>query len=100
MAKQTNKGANSMDRGWRYQETAPVVGSILAHSNVWVEDEPTDEELPGTCCFETVEACEKYAQWSKGYIIEVEGVRICGGDLADETIIDEARVVSVRNWRL
>lgn len=89
-----------MDKGWRFQETEPKVGDILSRSNVWIEDEPTDEELPGTCCFETVEDCEDYAQWSRGYIVEVEGVRICGGDVAGETIIDEARVVSVREWRL
>ena len=73
----------------------PTIGDVLPQSNVWDGDEETDEELPGTCAFATRAAVDEYAQWSHGWIVEIEGEQVATGDLPYEVIIADAVVMAV-----
>lgn len=79
---------------WRYMPDAPKVGEVLPNSYVWDGDQPTDEELPGTCCWPTRERALRYCDWG-GYLVRVEGELVCYGDEPDEVIVRNARVISV-----
>ncbi|MCP4679697.1 MAG: hypothetical protein GY854_30245 [Deltaproteobacteria bacterium] len=87
------------DFGWRYQETKPAIGDVLPCSNVWHGDDPTDEELPGTCAWDTRSQCEDYAKHSSGYMVLLGGVNVQSGDLAGEIILEDAEVFAVWDWR-
>lgn len=79
----------------------PKVGDELERSFVWDGDAITDEELRGTCCFETREQIEKYAKWSKGngWIVRVGGDDAGrGNDFVGEILIDNAEVMEVEQW--
>jgi hypothetical protein len=84
----------------KFDDAKPSVGDVLNNSFTWDGDERTDDELAGTCAFETVEQCEKYAQYSKGcgWIIEIGGYDEGYGDLDGEILIGDATVISVREW--
>jgi hypothetical protein len=89
-------------RGWRLitvEYGEPQVGDDLAPSYVWIGDEPTDEMLSGTCAFDTRAACEQYAKYSRGWIVELTGEDYRYGELDGEIIIESACVVSVETWR-
>ena len=91
-------------KGYRYIDnyysSRPEVGDILPTSFVWDGDEQTDEELAGTCCFDSLEALKEYAKWSKGcgVLVIVEGEMKGWGDLANEVIIADAEVLEVIEW--
>ena len=90
--------------GYRYIDNyynGPVrVGDNLQNSFVWDGDEPTDEELPGTCCFDSLDALKEYAKWSKGcgVLVVVKGEFEQYGDLPNEVLISDAKVVEVIEW--
>ncbi len=82
------------DLGYRYCAEPVGKGQVLPHSHVWDGDQRTDEELPGVCCFETMEQAKRYAQWSDGQIVMVAGVSHGGGELAGEVIIEPSGIVA------
>ncbi len=89
--------------GYRYIETLdgqtiPAIGDTLPNSYAWDGDEPTDQELPGTCAFATLAAAKKYAKFSAGCgsIVEIEGELSQGEtDIEDEIVLSDARMVRV-----
>jgi len=85
------------ERYYRYiEEGEPQVGDILPTSYVWDGDEWTDEQLPGTCCFSSIQAIIEYSQWCEtGWIVIVSGDPLKTGELPYEVIIREAEVISV-----
>ena len=89
-------------KGWRYVDgsDAPQVGALLDPSYVWDGDEPTDEELPGTCAWDTRAACETYAQYSHGcgWLVEVSGEYAGSGSEPAEIILTDALVISAERW--
>ena len=79
----------------------PQIGQILERSFAWDGDEITEDELNGTCCFETRKQIEKYAQYSKGkgWIVMVGGdFGGYGPDMIGEILIDNAEVLEVIKW--
>ena len=87
--------------GFRFVDHEVAVGAQLDNSFVWDGDEKTDDELPGTCVFESWSAMAKYAQYSKGCgkIVLVSGDHAGRGtDFADEVYISDATVVAVMDW--
>ena len=77
----------------------PKIGDKLENSNIWDGDEPTGDELNGTCVFSTQSECEKYAEWSKGWIVKVGGNDAGYGDLIGELLISSAEVLEVMKWK-
>ena len=77
----------------------PKVGDILENSNIWDGDEPTNDELNGTCAFSTLEECEEYSKYSKGWIVKIGGENAGYGDLAGELLIGNAEVLEVTKWK-
>jgi hypothetical protein len=88
--------------GFRFVDHAVSVGDELGNSFVWDGDEITNEELAGTCAFESWSAMVKYAQYSKGiggHIVLITGDDAGRGtDFADEIYISNAKVVAVMAW--
>jgi hypothetical protein len=91
--------------GWRYMDSSfdaePTVGDILPTSYVWDGDEQTDDQLDGTCAFETREQVENYAQHSKGcgWLVQLGGNSMSwGSDMVGEVIIRDAVVIAVEKW--
>ena len=92
--------------GYRYVargERVPAVGDELEPSRVWVEDEPTDQLLPGTCAFCSREACEAYADGARGYILTIGGEQMgTDEDYEDGILISGwgsgAVVLAVDEW--
>ena len=88
-------------KAYRFEEKNVVAGDTLENSRVWDGDQPTDDELPGVCAFETKEQAEKYAQYSHnlGQIVEIEGEKVGTGlDLVGEVIIRDAVVTAIYAW--
>jgi hypothetical protein len=86
--------------GYRYisSEQAVEVGTTLAPSHDWIGDEPTDVLLDGTCVFDSLAACKRYAQWSRGVICAVEGDRVRNdgtGIIAGEMLLANAVVTAI-----
>jgi hypothetical protein len=81
--------------GWRYIDGEAKPGDTLPNSYNW----DTEEELDGTCAFETREACEAYARFSSGCIAQIGGTDQGWGEMAEEMIIGDAVVISAENWR-
>jgi len=77
----------------RVQTGTVSVGDILAPSHVWVDGDPTDETLPGTCAF-----CSAPTDGTK-YMGDC--LIVVGGDIAEygeddgEIIIEDAEVLAV-----
>lgn len=84
--------------GWRFVEDELKVGDVLLASRIWDGDQPTDDDLRGTCAFNTRARCEEYARWSAGYIVCIGGTDNGTGDLAGEIIIEDATVITVDAW--
>ena len=90
--------------GWRFiydwDGAAPFVGQELPVSYRWDGDEKTDEELPGTCAWETRDMCEHYSKHSRGtgWIAKVGGNRGGWGEEPGEIIIRAAVVLAVEVW--
>jgi len=87
--------------GFRFVDHDVTVGDELGNSYVWDGDDKTDEELPGTCAFESWTAMAKYAQYSQGCgkIVVLTGDSAGRGtDFADEVYISDATVVAVLEW--
>lgn len=88
--------------GFRFCGHVVNVGDELGNSCVWDGDEKTDDELPGTCAFESWSAMVKYAQYSKGIggkIALITGDNAGRGtDFADEIYVANAKVVAVMAW--
>ena len=78
----------------------PTVGDELENSHVWDGDEPTEDELRGTCAFADWADMEKYAQYSKGagWIVVIGGTDEGRGDIAGEILIGTAQVLEVIKW--
>lgn len=79
----------------------PKIGDELDRSFVWDGDQITDNELSGTCCFDSREQIEEYAKWSKGngWIVRVGGENAgSGDDFEGEILIDNAEVLEVSPW--
>lgn len=80
--------------GIRVQDSEFVEGQILDNSFVWVDGEPTDEELDGTCAL-TLEDADLIQDYFG------EHVAIIGGDFGEygqdegELIIKDAEVLEV-----
>lgn len=88
--------------GFRFCDHDVSVGDLLDNSCVWDGDTKTDDELPGTCAFESWSAMVNYAQYSKGIggkIVLITGDKAGRGtDFADEIYIANAKVVAVMSW--
>jgi len=85
----------------RDYNSEPKTGDLLDRSFVWDGDEITEDELRGTCCFETREQIEEYAKWSKGtgWIVMIGGDSAgYGDDFVGEILIDNAEVLEVSVW--
>jgi len=68
---------------------------------VWDGDEITEDELSGTCCFETREQIEEYAKYSNGtgWIVTIGGDdEGRGDDFVGEILISDAEVLEVSLW--
>lgn len=80
--------------GIRVQEDEFVKGEILDNSYVWIDGEPTDEELDGTCA-----VMLKDAESAKGYfgdhIAIIGGNNMEYGEDLGEIIIKNAEVMEV-----
>jgi dissimilatory sulfite reductase (desulfoviridin) alpha/beta subunit len=79
----------------------PQIGDSLENSFVWDGDEITEDELRGTCCFETRAQVEAYAKYSKGngWIVMVGGDSAGrGDDFVGEILIAHAEVLEVSPW--
>lgn len=83
------------DIGYRYLDASAEVGDELDNSYVWDGDEWTNEELPGTCAFSTIDAVIEYAKYSKGFIAVLQGAIVEHGELESEIIIEGAEVAVV-----
>ncbi len=81
-----------------YYNSTPEIGEILAKSYIWDGDEQTEDELNGTCAFESREMVEKYAKYSKGWIVRIGGENKGWGELEGELLIGEAEVLEVEKW--
>jgi hypothetical protein len=88
--------------GFRFIDHDVSVGDKLAASSVWDGDKKLDDELPGTCAFQSWSAMESYAQYSRGIggkIVLITGDNAGRGtDFADEVYISDAVVVAVMEW--
>lgn len=82
-------------------DSEPKIGEVLGNSFAWDGDQPTSDELGGTCCFESRKQVEEYAKYSKGcgWIIRVGGdLKSRGDDLVGEIIVRNAEVLEVEAW--
>ncbi len=94
-------GKEKTMKAYRFEEKNVVVGDALENSHVWDGDQPTDDEFPGVCAFETKEQAEKYAQYSHnlGQIVEIVGeLAETGLDMIGEVIIRDAVVTAIYAW--
>jgi len=75
----------------------PKIGDRLDHSYRWEGDERTDDELGGTCAFETREDIEEYTAYSRGcgWIVTITGELAGWGELPGEIIVRDATVTEV-----
>jgi hypothetical protein len=80
---------------------APSVGDCLENSFHWDGDIPTGRELDGVCAFDSLDKCQKYAEWSKGWILKIGGdLSGHGEDMVGEVLVRNAVVLEVTNWRM
>jgi hypothetical protein len=80
---------------------APSVGDCLENSFHWDGDIPTDRELNGVCAFDSLDKCQKYAEWSKGWVLKIGGdFAGHGEDMVGEVLVRNAVVLDVTNWRM
>ena len=87
--------------GFRFVDHAVHVGQCLDNSFVWDGDEKTDIELSGTCAFESWDAFEKYAQYSRGCgkcVVVTGSHKGRGTDFVGEIYVGDAVVVAVMEW--
>jgi len=80
---------------YRFVEDKPKIGAVLPHSSEWDGDNPTDEELPGTSTWETLQMAREYAQWSSGWIVAVGGSHVRWGQEAGERLLANATVLAI-----
>jgi len=77
-------------------DKAPLVGDETPNSFIWDGDEPTHDELDGTCCFESLEQVKEYSKYSTGWIVKVEGDYAgFGTDLVGEVMIANGVITEV-----
>lgn len=93
---------------------APAVGDVLSPSSVWVDGEPTDEELSGTSALWIGDEAESDGRWIRTvtddegmrkaralasyygqYVVLIAGNYASSGVDLDETIIRDATVLAV-----
>ena len=87
--------------GFRFVDHEVAVGDELQNSYVWDGDEKTEDELPGTCAFESWTSFVKYAQYSRGAgkcVVITGRDKGRGTDFAGEIYVAEAVVVAVMEW--
>lgn len=101
MTTKTNN-AEEEARGFRFIATwdvknPPQVGDLLPPSFRWEGKESTDEELEGTCAFETRADIEEYTAHSRGcgWIVTITGGHAGWGELPGEIIVRDATVTEV-----
>ena len=91
---------NDIEFGLRYTSQFYSPGQELYTSLVWDGDDSTDDEAPGTCCFNTWEQVTEYAKYLKGQIAIITGERaVWGTDFAGEKYLPNAKVDCVIDWR-
>lgn len=87
--------------GFRFVDHAVELGQQLDNSYVWDGDVKTDDELPGTCAFESWTDFVRYAQYSRGCgkcVVITGRSKGRGTDFAGEIYIADAVVVAVMEW--
>lgn len=80
--------------GIRVQEDEFTEGEILSNSFVWIDGEPTDEELDGTCAVRLENAELAYGYYGDHVAIIAGNSAEYGEDLG-EIIIRDAEVIEV-----
>ena len=86
--------------GYRYSDEPKTTGEKLPPSYAWDGDERTDRQLRGTCAFEALASCQRYAQWSHGYILTLDGEQVgTDEDLPGGIILSDPVVIGVARWR-
>lgn len=83
-------------------EYVPTVGTVLPPSHVWVDGEPTAEELPGTCGImisprhdNYLAALDTLLEYTGNYVLLIAGNRAQAGEDKGEIIIRDARCLAV-----
>lgn len=87
--------------GFRFVDHEVEVGQQLNNSRIWDGDNPTEDELPGTCAFGAWKDFAKYAQYSRGCgkCVVITGTdKGSWHDIAGEIVIGDAVVVAVMEW--
>ncbi len=84
--------------GIRTQDETSEVGECCKESNIWVDGEPTEETLNGTCCTScrSERDIEKHLKLYYGEtVILIGGQRMEYGEDDGEMIIENAKVLAI-----
>jgi hypothetical protein len=81
----------------RYDERIFAVGDYIPDSRVWIDGEPTDELLPGTCVLIPVQdqytGHQYQAVFPHKYL--VEGIWVADGEDDGEVVLANCRVLEI-----